>query len=881
MPYQFLTDSERQQLTSSLERLDGIWGGSVSRWGMLNIAGLGDLVYRLQRLAESSAREFTVELVSVVEEGDWLGGQPPTHVLGALLRYISTLQDVPSDIRTFYLTLLVRYELDDATRLTQWRTELGEVAPPPTPWEANRRFVRAAPALSTPTPKTINEYLTRCWAKGPRVDVDGSVKPSYHVPIRVRVPDNPSSGGLELYAGVQSQLQTEEQINHLRRVVILGDSGSGRTSALERLRRKQAVISCRTFHRTKNRRDLILPILIPLAEIQTLPDMRGLMSAAINDLLGPDTEPVEPVQMDGLLAQYTCLFLLDELASVSQQGGAQIIRRFMETNPSHRFVVSCRTTAYRGQLGGSVRTLFIDDFTTEDVKRVLGDRYGTLNKELQSLVRNRALMKIVLTTDRALNAIQSKSGLLRIYYRDALQGNNTFNIDTLELFLEELAFNMMVSRSRSFSEYQIMQFAHKHIDEWHEPYAWRAIADVLRDDACRAVLKRNDQRQWSFCQEQAMAYYAAAAMARQPARIDAILSDVQGVWWRETLSFLIGLVPDPTELCHRLMDEDVYVAATSIRTSGRQIDGRVVDALVDVLTERLSLQNSQDRRRTALLLGESGHPRALEVLLRALQREWSSYVLVGILNAIAAWSRNNPVQIAESYLGSAPADETTKNLVEMCVEQQTQASGRLPPISFFRKLTQLKHPPRVRGLAAIGLGFCQHPEARQVLLQLFERGAEEDAFVAWCVIEALAMYQDNAEVIKAAQEAYGDPLVAAPNPRRAQAVYLLGWLKNDGSTTSLLVRALNDPDPGTRGYAVFALARLDILGARAAIEAQLSSEPDPRVLRVIAESLSEIGDLGSVGRLEQALAGNGAQTRWAIQKAIREIRERHEMQTSD
>lgn len=70
-----------------------------------------------------------------------------------------------------------------------------------------------------------------------------------------------------------------------------------------------------------------------------------------------------------------------------------------------------------------------------------------------------------------------------------------------------------------------------------------------------------------------------------------------------------------------------------MRTSGRQIDGRVVDAMVDVLTERLSLQNSQPD--TALLLGESS-PRALDVLVRALQRDWSSFVLVGILNAIAA-----------------------------------------------------------------------------------------------------------------------------------------------------------------------------------------------------------------------------------------------------
>jgi len=94
-----------------------------------------------------------------------------------------------------------------------------------------------------------------------------------------------------------------------------------------------------------------------------------------------------------------------------------------------------------------------------------------------------------------------------------------------------------------------------------------------------------------------------------------------------------------------------------------------------------------------------------------------------------------------------------------------------------------------------------------------------------------------------------------------------------------LAKALADPDPETRGYAVYSLARLDLIGARKAIEKQLTVEEHPQVLRHIAEALSEIGDVGSINDLEQALNGPGAQTRWAIQKAIREIQERHELQT--
>lgn len=151
MPWQFLSPDDRRQLSSSLEQLDAAWSGVMSRSSMLNQAGLYELLPRLTELADSSARDFTGELIAVLEDGEWVYGEPQTQVLGALLRYVSELQDTPQDIKKLFLTLLVRYQLDDEARLAQWRRELGAGAPQPTPWQAVRRHVADA-APSPPAP---------------------------------------------------------------------------------------------------------------------------------------------------------------------------------------------------------------------------------------------------------------------------------------------------------------------------------------------------------------------------------------------------------------------------------------------------------------------------------------------------------------------------------------------------------------------------------------------------------------------------------------------------------------------------------------------------------------------------------------------------------
>jgi HEAT repeat protein len=68
-----------------------------------------------------------------------------------------------------------------------------------------------------------------------------------------------------------------------------------------------------------------------------------------------------------------------------------------------------------------------------------------------------------------------------------------------------------------------------------------------------------------------------------------------------------------------------------------------------------------------------------------------------------------------------------------------------------------------------------------------------------------------------------------------------------------------------------------LLDAREQAEMLLTKEKEPWVLREIAEALSEIGDMNSISYLERFLQGESARTRWVVQRAIRDICQRHEM----
>jgi HEAT repeat protein len=612
-----------------------------------------------------------------------------------------------------------------------------------------------------------------------------------------------------------------------------------------------------------------------------------------------DMAPIDSEQADDLIRNkmYQCLFLLDDLdvlLSMHNESGLDALIYFMEAYRQHQYLIACRTSSYRGQVG-PVDTLYLDNLSEQETRSVLGDdfNYEQLSSALKDLACNRAMLNIILELDDIAFKTETKGQLVRRWVKKQLEGQENAELTELaESLCERLAFSMQSEHARIYTEQQLMSAALSHLQEWHERYTWREVLNRSRD--CELLSRDEESHQWQFRDRQAEAYFAAAAVLHDPAKLAFVLTNASDYRWRELLEILIGLMPEPSELLFELIERDVNVAAEIFRFAGSAVDHRVVDALIDALIESMGHQSSTVRKRIVERIGESGHPRVPEALVQALHREWSSMVLMAIIKALWQWTSKHPDAVKQvndierRSMYSLPWE--AKSIGDMLTLYVGAAAGRSPEstrplIDLLNDRTQVR---LVRGLAAFGLALLGTQTAAQALIAVV-RDMNADDFVAWCSADALAQYPD-AEVKTTAMALWTEEQYQGEGGQRhrARAVYLLGWTgikmgtdtyrasgSGSPSPAQVLNAALNDQYPLIRGYALGAVARLDMHDARQRIEQILAAETEPWVLRRAAEALGQIGTLDSISVLKRYERHERVQTRSKVRKAIAEIRQRY------
>lgn len=120
MPWQFLSDYDRQALTDALAGHSQITLGATERVVLLNQAGLSSITADLGALANSAARTFSGELILVLEDGGWQT-EPPRQMLAALLDYLASVPDTPVSTRELFAKITATYELYKAGG--RWRID--------------------------------------------------------------------------------------------------------------------------------------------------------------------------------------------------------------------------------------------------------------------------------------------------------------------------------------------------------------------------------------------------------------------------------------------------------------------------------------------------------------------------------------------------------------------------------------------------------------------------------------------------------------------------------------------------------------------------------------------------------------------------------------
>lgn len=715
-------------------------------------------------------------------------------------------------------------------------------------------------------------------------------------PFFVHDPSDVTDERRDIVRAIDESFQLDVKLERIQRVVVLAESGVGKTKALKYVRQRVArenlaALAERTAAADGAELDyaafaecLTLPIYINLEELLPGLPLERVLLDEFNRQLGGSEFSLEGEQVPDVLKKHVCLFLLDGLDTiVARPGLLQELRRFMDENRNEKFVISCRTVNYRTQLG-SIDTLLLDDLSRVEALSILGqERYQSLYASLGPLTHNRMMLQMVLNVGEIAGGTAqfNKGQLVRTYTKEWIRAGldeiNASEIERelVEATLEHLAYCMYRDHTYSYSERATMRTLDEFLAEWSEGAQWRNIFLMLRR---LQFIVQDERGYWSFSDRTISAYLAAAAMLREQERLPSVLAEVSDLWWREVFEILTGLVHDPTDFFFDLMDRDVLLAAYCARY--RNLAAPVIDALIDTLIARLAYEDLATREQIAMRLGESEHPRAADALLRALQQETTPRGVFAIACATWDWARTSSFEALEA--AEARVKKSLPQRYESCTDLLLiyellvvcRGALRAKHEAHFKRILADTSVSRLRrGLSTIGLGFSPSDDAHDTLLALVQDDAI-DPFVAWCATNALTQSrrpETEPQTIKIYTQTHD-----TNHPGRVRAIYLLGWNARTKKAREILRdRALQDENAAVRAHAVEALLRLDLPETRQVIEQTLLDETDPEVIRRCAEALAVVGTAASLPALIRHRHIAQAHTRWKINEALRGIEQRH------
>ncbi len=414
----------------------------------------------------------------------------------------------------------------------------------------------------------------------------------------------------------------------LRRVIVLGEPGSGKTTSLRHL----AMLQARAAASSRRAR---IPMFVSLGSYTGEDPVEFLQ----DKVLGSGRWELA-VLLPKMLAQGRMILFLDalnEMPGTNYDGNIRLLRGWMESYSQNRFVFSCRTEHYRGELGirqATVQRLtdaMIRDFAVRYRPEDGLQLFDTLRRDdLLEMVRNPLILWMVLKT----GITSSNRGLLIEGFvktllvreeakRDVHREYRRAPSEELSRALEHLAFQ---SQSRYRSTMLPLAEAKTLLDEGREGSG--AAYDFVEQGCDALLLRFTDprRRNLAFWHQILQEYLTAAYLERHLVRLDdeelrRLASDP---WWWETLVLLSGLVEDGPALIDRLVDEESSVEAlllaSALAANTRDEYSDLSSGLIARLVEKLE-QGLDEATRVAAteLASVAGSRFLIELADRAVE----------------------------------------------------------------------------------------------------------------------------------------------------------------------------------------------------------------------------------------------------------------------
>jgi HEAT repeat protein len=368
-------------------------------------------------------------------------------------------------------------------------------------------------------------------------------------------------------------------------------------------------------------------------------------------------------------------------------------------------------------------------------------------------------------------------------------------------------------------------------------------AGAVADEPLAAALDRSSSptvsagAAWVFGErrERAQARRIVAAFRRGSLPAADALHALAGAGGPEELPVVLESLADPNPVVR-----DEALAAAAHLLDPAHPDGRAVEPLAAVLNSPRPRLSSVERAKVADLLGRTGAPRAVPLLV-PLTRAADAETRIEAIDALGT-------------LGFAPALSADVDGALLHAIVDTDARTRLHAAAAIARaggdrarqrlvaaLDSGEEVDRAALTTALGGLLARRPDdaATRAVVAAFDLsgGADRDAFLVVLGRLGAGAPQVNERLTRLAREGGDDD-------RRSVATVLpLRPADARASSVSLATGLLGDPDPRVRAQAAWALGELGDAGASSALEKHLG-DPDPAVVANGAIAVARLAGRG-------------------------------------
>ncbi len=393
--------------------------------------------------------------------------------------------------------------------------------------------------------------------------------------------------------------------------VILGDPGMGKSAILELLVFRYAEQALRAND------DAVIPVFVKLSQYGGEDSLVPLIRVGLNRHgqinLSPENNDAAT---QSLLAKRRFIFLIDGLNEIpgdetQRTYGIDVVRRFLKEHPQHKYVITCRTSAYDDQLQ-EWKQWTILPHSDQDVKaflvRRLGEArgsqlYGTLPERMRELARTPLLLSVLLDElqSRGDQAAKQLGPLFTSFSSRMLSAEEALvPTENKRTLLASLAFAMKLDQTK---EYTLDQTMEAFGDAISKARLWEiAPQDVLDDLIASGLIRTGSTAHIAFSHSYCQDYYAAVALQGKLDRGEIDWEELTGdLWWHESILFLVTMVEQPVALIEQLLDYDPLLAAECL-LEAEDVNGTLGGQIGEALAQREKIGSDEERERATELL---------------------------------------------------------------------------------------------------------------------------------------------------------------------------------------------------------------------------------------------------------------------------------------